>query len=131
MTLAKLEEEMNFEVSPNNINIIKAIKTCMKQILGKDVDSNTKVLVPHLNYFTKLNKILNDVSAEDISNYLIFNKILEFAQYTTQQMRNLKQQFTASIKGTVTVKPRWVVNRDAKVSKLPDLAQTLIKCVKV
>ena len=101
MTLAELEAEMNFEEEPTNINIIKAIKTCMKNIVGKDLDDNTKVLVPHLSYFTNLNKILNDVSAEDITNYLIFNKIHEFAQYTTQQMRNLKQQFTASIQGGI------------------------------
>ena len=106
ITLGELEQLMNEEATPKTIDIPAAIKKCIKRLIGQDITNDTKLLVPHVEYFKKLNAILNNFSSEDLSNYLIYQKIIEYAMYSGSTIRNLKLQFDAQLSGAVDTSPR-------------------------
>ena len=92
---------MNEEELPMNINIAACIKNTIKNLLDIDYTNDTKVLVPHLNYFKQLNKVLNQFEPEDISNFLLFQKYLEFSMYTNRIMKELHMQFKLKLNQNV------------------------------
>ena len=98
VTLEELENLMNEEELPKNINIVQSIKNTIKRLINKNLTQNTRVLVPHLNYFKNLNKILNQFDPEDISNFLLFQKLLEYSMYTNRAMKELKMKFKLKVK---------------------------------
>ena len=101
VTLEEMENLMNEEESPMNIDIVQSIKNTIKRLIDKDLTKNTRVLVPHLNYFKKLNKILNQFDPEDISNFLLFQKFLEYSMYTNRAMKELNMKFKLKVKKQV------------------------------
>ena len=101
VTLGELESLMNEEELPMNINIVESIKNTIKRLLDMDYTNDTKVLVPHLNYFKQLNKVLNQLEPEDISNFLLFQKYLEFSMYTNRIMKELHMQFKLKLNQNV------------------------------
>ena len=101
VTLGELESLMNEEELPININIVESIKNTIKRLLDMDYTNDTLVLVPHLNYFKQLNKVLNQNEPEDISNFLMFQKFLEFSMYTNRIMKELHMQFKLKLNQNV------------------------------
>ena len=101
VTLGELENLMNEEELPMNINIVESIKNTIKRLLDMDYTNDTKVLVPHLNYFKQLNKVLNQFEPENISNFLLFQKYLEFSMYTNRIMKELHMQFKLKLNQNV------------------------------
>ena len=101
VTLEELENLMNEEALPMHINIVQSIKNTIKRLINQDLTKKTKVLVPHLNYFIKLNKILNQFDPEDISNFLLFQKLLEYSMYTNRVMKELNMKFKLKVKKTL------------------------------
>ena len=70
VTLEELENLMNEEALPMHINIVQSIKNTIKRLINQDLTKKTKVLVPHLNYFIKLNKILKLFHIRNVSSHI-------------------------------------------------------------
>ncbi len=93
----------------SSLDIIQALKGAMKKLTGMDVHDHTKVLVPHVHYFSQIGRVLATLPAEDLTNYMLFGQIMKMAPLTTQKMRALKQQFEAEALGSMDNSERYEI----------------------
>lgn len=96
VTVEDLETLLDTKES-KNINVLQAVKSCLKNILGAELRSDSKIILKNRPFFTNLTHVLNNVSKEDLTNYLLFGQLLKLAPYSTQQMRFLIAQFENTV----------------------------------
>ena len=83
--------------SEKNVDIIGAIKQCLKKLLGMELNGDTRLIVKNKAFFKGIHTVLNKAEKKDIVNYLLFGQIQHLASYTTSNMRNIKARFKSII----------------------------------
>ena len=97
LTWKELENVMNKNGEPKQVDILKVTKRLLKRLINKTITDDSKLMVPDLSYFEQLNGILNTTPARDIVNYLLFGEVKKLLPLTTQRMTLIIAQFNVDI----------------------------------
>ena len=62
--------------------------------------------VPHMDYFKRLNAVLNDIPPTDLAHYLTFREFIKLIPATTSKMRDLFHQWNTIKGGSAIPSPR-------------------------
>ncbi|XP_059096581.1 neprilysin-11-like isoform X2 [Tigriopus californicus] len=110
------------------LDIAGVIEHVVKNLTGVVLTPSTKVNVPDWKYFQRLSSVIAQVSYTDMVNLLVFQKMVEFAPYTTRSMYQLRNIFYGSITGLEVPPPRWDTCVQTTVSYFgAKVSQMLIK----
>ena len=109
MTVQELDDFMNQDSTPMNVDVLLAVKKCLKNLLGMELENNTRLIVKNKNFFKDIHTVLNLAPKEDLVNYLLFGQMQKLTPYTTSNMRNLKNRFKLIIGQPSATPPRFTL----------------------
>ncbi|TRY77870.1 hypothetical protein TCAL_08138 [Tigriopus californicus] len=79
------------------LDIAGVIEHVVKNLTGVVLTPSTKVNVPDWKYFQRLSSVIAQVSYTDMVNLLVFQKMVEFAPYTTRKTSAKAQEKLSSM----------------------------------
>ena len=83
---------MTQDSTPVNVNILLAVRRCLKKLLDMELENNTRLIVKNKNFFKDIHKVLNLAPKEDLVNYLLFGQMQKLLPYTTYKMQDLRNR---------------------------------------
>ncbi|XP_074116177.1 membrane metallo-endopeptidase-like 1 [Cotesia typhae] len=77
-------------------------------MINQEVSDKTRIELATPKYYAELTKLLNETPKRTIINYIHWNFVRDMLEYTTEEMRSLKNQLEDTVYEAVEKKPRWL-----------------------
>ncbi|CAD6215640.1 GSCOCG00000452001-RA-CDS [Cotesia congregata] len=77
-------------------------------VINQEVNDKTRIKLATPKYYAELTKLLNETPKRTIINYIHWNFVRDMLEYTTEEMRSLKNQLEDTVYEAVEKKPRWL-----------------------
>ena len=100
------KEFKNLTGPGENLDIGKALKNTLKNLIDFNITDETKIIVKNEEFFKGIHGLLNKVSKPDLVNYMLFGQVLKMVGYTTQNMKFLESQFFMNLGQNPSIPPR-------------------------